>query len=51
MSDVEEDVEDCDFPPSRKPMPLNGIMFLMSCDPEPEREETNFQSFFETSDK
>lgn len=35
--DGEEDVEDCDFPPSRKPLPLNGIMFLISCDPEPER--------------
>lgn len=27
------DVED--FPPSRKPLPLNGIMFLISCNPEP----------------
>lgn len=44
VSDGEEDVEDCDFPPSRKPLPLNGIMFLMSCDPEPEREETNLES-------
>lgn len=33
--DGEEDVEDCEFPPSWKPLPLNGIMFLMSCDPEP----------------
>lgn len=35
--DGEEEVEDCDFPPSRKPLPLNGIMFRMSCDPEAER--------------
>lgn len=34
--DGEEDVEDWDFPPSRKPLPLNGIMFLISCDPDPE---------------
>ena len=26
-------------PPRRTPFPLNGIMFLMSCDPEPERLE------------
>lgn len=32
----EEEVEDWDFPPSRKPLPLNGIMFLISCDPDPE---------------
>lgn len=33
----EEEVEGCDFPPSRKPLPLNGITFRISCDPEPER--------------
>lgn len=30
--------EGCELPPSRKPLPLNGIMFLMSCDPGAERE-------------
>lgn len=33
LIDGEEDVGD--FPPSRKPLPLNGIMFLISCNPEP----------------
>lgn len=35
VRDGEDDTEDCDFPPSRKPLPLNGIIFLMSCNPEP----------------
>lgn len=29
-----EEVEDCEFPPSTKPLPLNGIRFLLSCNPE-----------------
>lgn len=36
LGDAEDAVEDWDFPPSRKPLPLKGIMFLISCDPEPE---------------
>lgn len=32
LFDGEEDVEG--LPPSRKPLPLNGIMFLISCNPE-----------------
>lgn len=35
VRDGEEGVGGWDFPPSRKPLPLNGIVFLMSCDPEP----------------
>lgn len=30
-----EDAEDCEVPPRTKPLPLNGIIFRMSCDPEP----------------
>lgn len=29
-----EEAEDCEFPPSTKPLPLNGIIFRMSCNPE-----------------
>lgn len=29
-----EEAEDCGFPPSTKPLPLNGIIFRMSCNPE-----------------
>lgn len=34
LFDGEEEVEVCDLPPSIKPLPLNGMMFRMSCDPE-----------------
>lgn len=35
LGDGKEDVESWDFPPRMKPFPLNGMMFLISCDPEP----------------
>ena len=38
-----EEAEGCD-PPRTTPFPLNGIMFLMSCDPEPERLEYKDQN-------
>jgi len=46
VRDGEEGVGGWDFPPSRKPLPLNGIVFLTSCDPEPEKREreTHFES-------
>lgn len=34
--DGDDEADDCDFPPSRKPLPLNGMTFRMSCDPETE---------------
>lgn len=34
LFDGEEEVEACDLPPRTKPLPLNGMMFRMSCDPE-----------------
>lgn len=39
VGDGEEDMDDWDCPPRRKPLPVNGIMFLMSCDAEPGREK------------
>lgn len=40
-----EEVEDWEFPPSTKPLPLNGIMFRMSCNPEPGRSKYTNSKF------
>lgn len=39
LFDGEEEVGVCDLPPSIKPLPLNGMMFRMSCDPETDKQK------------
>lgn len=39
---VEEVEKVWDFPPRRKPFPLNGMTFLMSWDPEPEQKDDSY---------
>lgn len=39
-----EEVQDCESPPSTKPLPLKGIIFRMSCNPEPRRQRYEIQN-------
>lgn len=40
LSEEGEDAEGRKFPPSTKPLPLNGIIFRVCCDPEAGETET-----------